>query len=82
MRQGLADSQERLSAQTAHREEAESRLKEFKSLCNELRQGLADSQERLSDQTDHRKEAESRVAELQLQVELLADRVRDPFRLS
>ena len=60
----------------------ESRLREFKSLCNELRQGLADSQERLSAQTANREEAESRAAELQLQVELLADRFRDPFRLS
>ena len=82
LRLGLADSQERLSAQTAHREEAESRLKEFGALCNELRQGLADSQERLSAQTASREGAELHVAELQLQVESLAERVRHPFRLS
>ena len=83
LRQGLVTVKERLSAQTAQREEVESRLREFKSLCNELRQGLADSQEKLSAQTTQREETESRLREFKLLCnELRQDLANSHERLS
>ncbi|OGC89185.1 MAG: hypothetical protein A2W25_03175 [candidate division Zixibacteria bacterium RBG_16_53_22] len=45
--------------------DAESRLREFKYLCNALREGLAEAQQRLSVQTANREAAESRARELE-----------------